>query len=89
MICIQDAGRSLAWYLNTGSTSYTAIDDMEDIVFLCVEHQITFHFSMTCTRQCSRGRYNVPRLAPSSALSACAADASNQVESDIVQTYIA
>eukprot|EP00959_Pyramimonas_sp_CCMP1952_P226561 4737349-Pyramimonas_sp.AAC.1 len=43
LICIQDACHSLAWYLNPSSISYTNIDDMEDNVFLLVDHQITFH----------------------------------------------
>eukprot|EP00959_Pyramimonas_sp_CCMP1952_P062654 1309996-Pyramimonas_sp.AAC.1 len=68
MMCIQDAGHSLVWYLSSSSISYTAIDDMANLMFVYD---------------------SVPRLVPSAALSACVADTFNQVEVDLVQTYLA
>eukprot|EP00959_Pyramimonas_sp_CCMP1952_P437134 9152323-Pyramimonas_sp.AAC.1 len=82
-------GNSLVWYLNPSSLTYTAIDAMKDIVSLFVEHQIAFHFLIRCTKYCSGVHKSVPRLAPSSALSAYVADTFNQVGSDTAQTYLA
>eukprot|EP00959_Pyramimonas_sp_CCMP1952_P272975 5706186-Pyramimonas_sp.AAC.1 len=89
MICIQDTGHSLVWYLHSSSISNTTIDDMEEFVFLPVEHQITFHFFTKFTRQCSGGHDSMPRLVPCSALPTRVADTLNQDESDAVQTYLA
>eukprot|EP00959_Pyramimonas_sp_CCMP1952_P110252 2306821-Pyramimonas_sp.AAC.1 len=74
MICIQDAGHRLVWYLHSTRTSHTTIDDMKNAVFLFVEHQVTFPFLDKFTRQCSGGHDRNPGLVPSSALPTCVAD---------------
>eukprot|EP00959_Pyramimonas_sp_CCMP1952_P094754 1982038-Pyramimonas_sp.AAC.1 len=53
MICIQDAGNGLVWYLHSSSISNATIDAMTDLVFLLVD-----------TRQCNRWHNRMPRLAP-------------------------
>eukprot|EP00959_Pyramimonas_sp_CCMP1952_P256853 5366261-Pyramimonas_sp.AAC.1 len=61
---------------------------MEDLVFLIVEHQVTFHFFIKSTRQCCEGHNRMPKLVPSSALPTCVADTCNEVESNIAQASL-
>eukprot|EP00959_Pyramimonas_sp_CCMP1952_P365075 7644744-Pyramimonas_sp.AAC.1 len=73
---------------HSSSIPDATIDAMKDIVFLFAEHQVTFHFFVKVTKQCSGEHNRMPRLVPSPAPPTCVADTCNQVESDVVQTHL-
>eukprot|EP00959_Pyramimonas_sp_CCMP1952_P130766 2734269-Pyramimonas_sp.AAC.1 len=88
MVCIQDTGHRLVWYLHSSGISKATIGEMEYLMFLFVEHQATLNFFVGFARRCSRWHNRMPRQVPSPSLPTCVADTFHQVESDVVQTYL-